>query len=109
MQAEAPVAGRDLDLLAAHLADRRRAELLQGTALAADQEPTAALSEQGLLGGAAPLSQRLDIDAAADRAADRRLGQGGGQAAVADVVRRGKPPFADRLADRGARRGNGGD
>ena len=85
-QRQAAVAGGDLDLLAADLADQGGADLLEGAALAADQEAAAALTEEGLLRRAALLAQGLDVDAGSDPPADRRLGHRAGQSSVADVV-----------------------
>ena len=54
---------------AADLAEQRRAELVEAVAVAAEQEAAGALAEEGLLGRAAALAQRLQVDLAAEAAA----------------------------------------
>src|SRR6185295_14640321 len=72
---EAAIAGGDLDRRAAGLAEQGRAQLFQRRAFAAEQEAAGSLAEERLLGRAAAFAQRLQVDAAADSARDRRLGQ----------------------------------
>jgi len=84
-------------------------EGIESAALATDQESPAALAEQRLFGGAAALAQMLEVDPAAAAGADCALGQGAGEAAVADVVDGGEPAGPDRCANGGAGRGDGDD
>src|SRR4029077_10380082 len=76
---------------------------------AAEQEAAAALAEERLLGRAAAVAQRLQVDLAAAPGADRGLAQGAGEAAVTDVVGGGDRPGANGVADDRAGGGDGGD
>jgi hypothetical protein len=70
---------------------------------------SASSGEQRLLGRAAAVAQRLQVDLAADPAPDRRLCQGAGEAAVADVVDGGEPVGTDGVAGDGAGSRHRGD
>src|ERR1044072_400585 len=87
----AAVGGGDLDRAAADLAEEGDLDAVSGErfelgAVAAEQESAGALAEERLLGRAAALAQVLEVDPAADARADRRLGQGAGEAAAADAA-----------------------